>query len=275
MSYLFWIISIAMASFALTFVVIPLTQNRDGLQRVKLAAALLVPILAIGMYTLLGEPSATESSLERSGEPRNSGVGGVTQQSATKVGTVASLVGGLAERLKEEPDDAKAWLLLARSYEHLGRREEAAAAYARASALGESDVSLEASLAKGNRSTGGKAEIHGRVSLAAAVSDQVEPTDTVFVFAKAVNGSSMPVAALRQSAGDLPFDFVLNDRLSMVDIAKLSNFETVVVGARISRSGNAMQDDMGLTVQSDPVKVVNGDFVELQIKPGTISDGSF
>jgi hypothetical protein len=275
MSYLIWMVTIVMAAFALTFVVVPLTRERQELRKITLAAALLVPLGAIGMYALIGEPGTTVHASAGSSASRDPGTGTDTQQPGTKVGSVASLVGGLVERLKQQPDDANGWLLLARSYEHLGEMEKAAAAYAKASALGASDEELEASLTAAKSSSGGEAEIHGRVTLDASAMGQVEPTDTVFIFAKAVNGSSMPVAALREPAKDLPFEFVLSDRQSMVDIARLSNFESVVVGARISRSGNAMQDDTGLTVQSDPVKVVGGDFIELIITSAHVADSSY
>lgn len=264
-----------MASLAIIFVVPPLMKGRERPQKVTVAIALLVPLLAIGMYALLGKPSATDNISGRSTVSQNAGVGPVTQQSDTKAGSVASLVDGLEERLKEESGDAKGWLLLARSYQHLNRLEEAAQAYARASALGMSDVKLASSLATSNESISGKAEIRGRVSLAATAAGQVAATDTVFVFAKAVDGSPMPVAALRKRAGQLPLEFVLNDELSLVDVAKLSSFEHVVVSARISRSGNAMREDTDLTAQSEPIMVINGDFVELEIEAARILDDSY
>ncbi len=49
--------------------------------------------------------------------------------------TIRAMVEGLAERLKENPDDLKGWLMLARSYEVLGEAEKASHALARADAL--------------------------------------------------------------------------------------------------------------------------------------------
>ena len=66
----------------------------------------------------------------------------------------------------------------------------------------------------------------------------VSPTDTLFVFARAAEGPRMPVAILRAQAKDLPLEFTLDDRSSMMG-AKLSEQKSVIVGARISRSGNA------------------------------------
>lgn len=57
----------------------------------------------------------------------------------TSVAPVASLVSGLEDRLRQAPNDGKGWLLLAKSYRHLGRLEDARAAYRKADALGHGD----------------------------------------------------------------------------------------------------------------------------------------
>jgi len=66
---------------------------------------------------------------------------------AVKIGSstasIASLTQDLSESLQEQPDDASGWLLLARSYEHLGRRDEALVALNRARDLGETDAEFE------------------------------------------------------------------------------------------------------------------------------------
>jgi cytochrome c-type biogenesis protein CcmH len=82
--------------------------------------------------------------------------------------------------------------------------------------------------------------ITGTVSLAAALRGRVAPDDTVFVFARAVEGPRMPLAILRKQVRDLPLKFTLDDDSAMSGSAKLSGVRRVVVGARISKSGNAM-----------------------------------
>jgi len=67
-----------------------------------------------------------------------------TQNSSASVG---SLIGGLETRLAENPDDAKGWLLLARSHDHLGDNDEAWRAYSHAKDLGMTDETLELKLA--------------------------------------------------------------------------------------------------------------------------------
>jgi cytochrome c-type biogenesis protein CcmH len=48
--------------------------------------------------------------------------------------------------LQQEPDDGKGWLLLAKTYRHLGRMDEAREAYRKADALGNSDATVAAQL---------------------------------------------------------------------------------------------------------------------------------
>lgn len=88
--------------------------------------------------------------------------------------------------------------------------------------------------------SGGKAQLAGTVTLAPTLRDRVSPGDTVFVFARAAAGSRMPLAILRKRVSDLPLQFTLDDSLAMSPTANLSSASRVVVGARVSRSGNAM-----------------------------------
>jgi cytochrome c-type biogenesis protein CcmH/NrfG len=66
---------------------------------------------------------------------------------ADKTASVGALVGGLEARLVENPNDAKGWILLARSHDHLGNEEKAWRAYSRARDLGMTDETLELKLA--------------------------------------------------------------------------------------------------------------------------------
>ncbi len=75
------------------------------------------------------------------------------------------------------------------------------------------------------------------VDLAPELRARLAPEDILFVFAKAANGPPMPLAAVRQSAEGFPVRVVLNDSQAMVPAMKLSNFQQVVVGARVSKGG--------------------------------------
>ena len=95
--------------------------------------------------------------------------------------------------------------------------------------------------------------ISGRVSLAPTLAARVAPTDTVFIFARAAEGPRMPLAILKRSVSDLPIRFTLDDSMAMSPELKLSKFASVVVGARVSKSGNAMPQPGDLVGQSAPL----------------------
>jgi cytochrome c-type biogenesis protein CcmH len=108
--------------------------------------------------------------------------------------------------------------------------------------------------APSNGAAGGT--VAGTVTLSAALAKQAQPDDTVFVFARAAEGSRMPLAILRKQVKDLPLTFSLNDSMAMSPANALSAASgKVIVGARVSKSGNAMPQPGDLTGQSAPVSV--------------------
>ncbi len=101
----------------------------------------------------------------------------------------------------------------------------------------------------------GGAELSGSVKLDGTIAAKANPSDTVFIFARAANGPRMPLAILRRQVKDLPLDFSLDDSMAMNPAMKLSDFPQVVVGARISKSGNAMPQPGDLEGYSDVIQV--------------------
>ncbi|KNZ32851.1 MAG: hypothetical protein AD742_09060 [Methylibium sp. NZG] len=99
------------------------------------------------------------------------------------------------------------------------------------------------------------ARLSGRVTLAPALAARAAPTDTVFIFARAADGPRMPLAILKRTVADLPISFTLDDSMAMSPQMKLSNFPLVVVGARVSKSGNAMPQAGDLQGQATPAKL--------------------
>lgn len=98
-------------------------------------------------------------------------------------------------------------------------------------------------------------QVSGTVELDPGLRSQAAGSDTVFIFARAAEGPRFPLTVLRKHVRDLPLNFVLDDSMSMAPNAKLSGFPLVVVGARISRSGNATPsagDLEGLTTSVPP-----------------------
>lgn len=110
-----------------------------------------------------------------------------------------------------------------------------------------------------------QASISGVVRLDASLAAQASPTDTVFIFARAASGPRMPLAILRKQVKDLPLEFTLDDSMAMRPSMKLSSFEQVVVGARISSSGNAMPQSGDLQVNTEAMAVSGAGAVELVI----------
>jgi cytochrome c-type biogenesis protein CcmH len=93
--------------------------------------------------------------------------------------------------------------------------------------------------AAGRAAAGAGASVAGTVTLAPELAGRVSPQDTVYVFARSAAGPAMPLAILRKQVKDLPIDFVLDDALALSPATKLSSASEVVVGARISKTGNA------------------------------------
>jgi cytochrome c-type biogenesis protein CcmH len=84
------------------------------------------------------------------------------------------------------------------------------------------------------------AAVEVTVTLDASIKSKVAPTDTVFIYAKAMTGPPMPLAAAKKQVKDLPITITLTDAMAMMPAMKLSKFQTVKIGARISKSGNAI-----------------------------------
>jgi cytochrome c-type biogenesis protein CcmH len=104
-------------------------------------------------------------------------------------------------------------------------------------------------------STGGDASVQGSVAIADALRGRLNPADTLFVFARAVNGPKVPVAILKLQAGALPASFKLDDALAMSPELRISGHAEVMLAARVSRSGNAVPQSGDLMGTLGPVKV--------------------
>ncbi len=99
------------------------------------------------------------------------------------------------------------------------------------------------------------ATLSGVVRLHASLAAKIQPTDTVFIFARAAQGPPMPLAVLRRHVSDLPVSFTLDDSMAMAPGMKLSSFPQVVVGARISHSGQPTPSSGDLQGLSTPVQL--------------------
>ncbi len=99
----------------------------------------------------------------------------------------------------------------------------------------------------------GSTKLDGEVVISAEMASRVAKGDTLFVFARAAQGPRIPLAIVKQAVAGWPVRFVLDDSMAMAPNLKLSGYAQVVVGARISKSGNATPQSGDLVGQSAPV----------------------
>jgi len=130
---------------------------------------------------------------------------------------------------------------------------EAPAPHAGAAAPAPADA-RQAEIAAGD--TGARIQVS--VTLAPALAAQAAPDDMVFVFARAPAGPPMPLAVQRLKVADLPATLSLDDSMAVIPTLRLSGYPEVLVGARISKSGQATPAAGDLEGQTGPVKASGG-----------------
>lgn len=165
----------------------------------------------------------------------------------------------IAQALRLDPDNGKALYLAGFAALEAGDRKTAARHWQRL--LGRlAPDSEDAAVVRQQLAEIGAAPaaaegvaVAGRVELDDRLKARVSPEDTVFVFARAAEGPRMPLAILKLKAGELPAAFKLDDSLAMAPEMKLSRFAKVVIGARVSKSGNALPQPGDLEGVSVPV----------------------
>lgn len=96
-------------------------------------------------------------------------------------------------------------------------------------------------------------KIVAHVTLAPELAAAVPPGATVFVFARAVGGSPMPLAVVKMDAGRLPVDVTLDDSMAMAPGMNLSSASQVEVVARITASGQVRAEAGDLESVSAPL----------------------
>ncbi len=279
---------------------------------------LLVPLLSISGYLVLGEPDALLKAQEQP-----------AQQTMNTGTDINGMISGLIQQLKQQPDNAKGWVKLGRSYKYIKKYQQAVNCFEKAHVLmgdqpevmlyladslamvnggqfsdkaselvfkaleippnnevglwlagmvktEQKEISqamqywlkletllpadsnsyrqLQALMAtvraqnpdleeKNNKAldAGLAVSINVQVSIDDSIKSKTGPTNTVFIYAKALSGPPMPLAIVRKQVADLPVSVTLDDAMAMMPAMKLSNFKQVKVMARISKSGAAKQ----------------------------------
>lgn len=284
-----------------------------------------VPVFAISLYAYLGQANLIEG-----GPKQTTASAGHGSSSTKSVASMEQMVDKLAAKLKESPDNAEGWFMLARSYMSMQRYKEAVVALEKTNKLipdnpvimlryadaltmlnggrisgkpfelikkavalkpddqtglwligmgyeekgdykkaisywkillallkDEKPITEVKALIRRAQNKGGlsiaetpepdlissaKREIASlkvNVSVDKKQLKNVSMEDTVFIFARALNGPPMPLAVVRKQVKDLPLSVSLDDSMAMMPTMKLSSFKKVQVVARISKSGSA------------------------------------
>lgn len=122
-----------------------------------------------------------------------------------------------------------------------------------------------AMLAGADRRRESATHVRGTVEIDASLRDRVAAGDTLFVVARSGAGGP-PYAVLRTPANRFPREFDLDDTLAMMPGHDLSSAESVVVEARVSRSGNASPQPGDLRAVSAPLRVADHSQIRLKIR---------
>jgi len=317
------------------------TQARGGLSAAALVAVF-IPLASGALYLKVGTPAAL-SGLPAAQQTTPQG----DPTAAATPGTLAELLPGLEQRLAENPDDVRGWLLLGRSYLMVGEFAKADQALTRAKELDPHDVAIVAQLAEAkamqadgvlageplvlleeavikapenpqilwllanarqqqndhtaalehlgvlqqvmshdadalqsidemintSRSALGLSALPATqpqqpiegiaanatpptnespsdepplalevtVTIAPEALEDSAPQQTVFVYARAMQGPPMPLAVARTTVGEgeVPTTVELSNAMAMMPELSLSSFDRVRIGARISSTGSA------------------------------------
>lgn len=79
-----------------------------------------------------------------------------------------------------------------------------------------------------------------QVDINPTLKNKLSSEDVVYVFAKHVQGPPMPIAVVRQPLQSFPILVTLSDNDNMMATNPLSQADTVLIGARVSKSGQAI-----------------------------------
>jgi len=293
----------------------PETQPRGRWAAV--VVLIMLPILAMGMFWKTGHFAVLEMIQKAPSQ---------TKEQA-ELNSLEEMIGRLIEKMKQNPEDSKGWVMLGRSYAVLERYEEAEQAYLKAVVLTqENDPDIvsdyaEAVALKNDGQIAGKpleliqanlskfpdhpkslwlvglnaaqqenfkeavqnwekvlvqmppnseawktmqnhiqeakkagnlpeitseqpqpiasnVKLNVQIDIDPTLQAQLQPEQTLFIYAHPAQ-NKMPLAMVTKTAKELPLNVTLDDSQAMLPTAKLSQYQEVIISARISKTGNA------------------------------------
>ena len=108
-------------------------------------------------------------------------------------------------------------------------------------------------------------ELTVAVDIAADLKAQTHPEDTVFVFARALEGPPMPLAAVKLTVADLPTQITLNNSQAMIPARNLSSVQEVILSARVAKAGSPQAQSGDLQTSFGPIAVTHKELISLEI----------
>lgn len=96
------------------------------------------------------------------------------------------------------------------------------------------------------------------IELDESIKDLVDDSMRLFVYARNP-AMPMPLAAQTLAVPDFPFEITLDDSMAMIANMTLSTAQEVIVGARLSKSGNAIAQSGDIQVVSEPFTLAEQD----------------
>lgn len=108
------------------------------------------------------------------------------------------------------------------------------------------------------------AGVSGVVRISPKLAEKLEPSTTVFIFARATQGAPMPLAIVRTTVSSLPYQYHLDDSSALIPTHKLSQAGEVVLVARVSKTGDAKQQAGDLQGVTAPIKP-DGKTIDIEI----------
>ena len=219
--------------------------TRNGYRAEIIFIVLLFPLSVTGLYLWLGAPDMGTSSF--------------AQYTSISSIDVQNMIQQLESHLDAHPEDTKGWVVLSHYYLATGKEQEANDILTTLSQISISDPQAEEP-----GDTKDKV-IMAKISLAPSLTKDIEPTDTLFIYAQAIDGPPMPITAIKYEAKELPLQVRLDDELSIRQDRRLSAFDYVILTARISRSGDPTPQSGDLMGRLQQVAVGKTDLVELVI----------
>lgn len=255
--------------------------------KMKFAIFIALMIAAFGAYHVLTQsqnPAAGDSGFATQNLQSIASFPKVSKPT-TQLGSVEVLLIGLKQRLEIKPDDVDGWVLLSKSYFHLNRLNEANEAFEKAKTLGYSgnwkplpqissasqqnyssqNTPTEEGIGSSDEKRTPGIGIKLKVSLAPGLVNELPQESVVFIFARAADSPGPPLAALQKRVDELPLEITLNDSQAMIQGRTISNANRILVGARVSLSGNPAKQEGDFEQLSNPMPPNFDKVVELVI----------